>query len=151
MKINVRPIVIPLACIVLLAALCRYFVATLRIYIDLWSFCMVVGGTSLFLIISFSMKEILQAFKFVVMPANDDSEEKYLKAVSVFDAGARAALAFGAIGFLMGIMGLLANLGDPKSIGPITAITLLNVLYALFLSEVFFKGLKIQCGRRSLI
>ncbi len=78
MKINMRPIVMPLACIVLLAALCRYFVATLRIYIDLWSFCMVVGGTSLFLIISFSMKEILQAFKFVLMPSDDDSEEKYL-------------------------------------------------------------------------
>ncbi|MCX5786255.1 MAG: hypothetical protein NTX59_11260 [Elusimicrobia bacterium] len=151
MKLNIRPIAASLACIVLLAATCRYFVAQLRIYLDLWSLTMVVGGTSLFLVINFSIKEIIQAFKFVIMPAYESSEEKYLQAVHVFDTGSRAALAFGAIGFLMGIMGLLAELHKPEFIGPLTEITLLNVLYALILSEVFFKGLKIQCERGNFL
>lgn len=80
--------------------------------------------------------------------AGGDSEENREKAMSVLNAGARAALAFGVISFVMGMIAVLSNLSDPSRVGPAVAMTLMSALYAVALAELVFRGLGIQCARK---
>ena len=54
---------------------------------------------------------------------------------------AAAAPAFGMIGTLVGLVGMLQNMSDPKAIGPAMAIALLTTLYGAFIANVIAKPL----------
>ena len=48
------------------------------------------------------------------------------------------APAMGMIGTLIGLVLMLGNMGDPKSIGPAITVTLLTTLYGAFVANVLF-------------
>ena len=48
------------------------------------------------------------------------------------------APAMGMIGTLIGLVLMLGNMGDPKSIGPAMAVALLTTLYGAFVANVMF-------------
>lgn len=58
--------------------------------------------------------------------------------ISLFSAAGDAAPAFGMIGTLIGLVLMLANMDDPKSIGPAMSIALLTTLYGSFFANVLF-------------
>ena len=49
-----------------------------------------------------------------------------------------AAPAFGMIGTVIGLVAMMANMDDPKTIGPAMAVALLTTLWGTFLSNVVF-------------
>ena len=48
----------------------------------------------------------------------------------------------GMIGTLIGLVLMLGNMGDPKSIGPAMAVALLTTLYGAFVANVLFAPIK---------
>lgn len=55
---------------------------------------------------------------------------------SIFKGLADVAPAMGMIGTLVGLVAMLSNMDDPKSIGPAMAVALLTTLYGAFLANV---------------
>ena len=76
-----------------------------------------------------------------------NKEVKAMKArhedmTGVFQAWVDLAPAMGMIGTLIGLVLMLGNMGDPKSIGPAMAIALLTTLYGAFVANVIFNPIK---------
>ena len=72
-----------------------------------------------------------------------NKEVKAMKArhedmTGVFQAWVDLAPAMGMIGTLIGLVLMLGNMGDPKSIGPAMAVALLTTLYGAFVANVLF-------------
>jgi chemotaxis protein MotA len=55
----------------------------------------------------------------------------------IFKAIGDAAPAMGMIGTLVGLVQMLSNMSDPKSIGPAMAVALLTTLYGAMLANMF--------------
>ena len=53
-----------------------------------------------------------------------------------------SAPAFGMIGTLIGLVNMLANMDDPKSIGPAMAVAILTTLYGAVIANLFAIPLK---------
>ena len=64
---------------------------------------------------------------------------RHSEASGVFKSWADIAPAMGMIGTLVGLVGMLQNMSDPKAIGPAMAIALLTTLYGAFLANVVAK------------
>ncbi|MBU2923251.1 flagellar motor protein PomA [Colwellia sp. 4_MG-2023] len=62
--------------------------------------------------------------------------ERHEKGAGMLTALADVAPAMGMIGTLIGLVAMLANMDDPKSIGPAMAVALLTTLYGAFLANV---------------
>ncbi|MFQ3288452.1 MAG: chemotaxis protein MotA [Alteromonadaceae bacterium] len=62
--------------------------------------------------------------------------ERHERGVSMMTALADIAPAMGMIGTLIGLVAMLTNMDDPKSIGPAMAVALLTTLYGAFLANV---------------
>ena len=65
------------------------------------------------------------------MKARHESCRKLLKATEV------SAPAFGMVGTLIGLVNMLANMDDPKSIGPAMAVAILTTLYGAVIANLF--------------
>jgi chemotaxis protein MotA len=70
------------------------------------------------------------------MKARHESGMNVLKAIEV------SAPAFGMIGTLIGLVNMLANMDDPKSIGPAMAVAILTTLYGAVIANLFAIPLK---------
>jgi len=57
------------------------------------------------------------------------------QSVTMFKSVAEAAPAMGMIGTLIGLVQMLANMDDPKSIGPAMAVALLTTLYGAIIAN----------------
>lgn len=66
------------------------------------------------------------------------AEERHSRGASIFAAMGDVAPAMGMIGTLIGLVAMLSNMEDPKSIGPAMAIALLTTLYGSLLANVVF-------------
>ncbi|EAR08864.1 flagellar motor protein PomA [Reinekea blandensis] len=64
------------------------------------------------------------------------TSDRHRDGKSFFDALGEVAPAMGMIGTLIGLVGMLANMDDPKTIGPAMAVALLTTLYGSFLATV---------------
>ena len=64
---------------------------------------------------------------------------RHAEASGVFKSWADIAPAMGMIGTLVGLVGMLQNMSDPKAIGPAMAIALLTTLYGAFIANVIAK------------
>lgn len=74
----------------------------------------------------------------------DQVEHRHEEGIGIFERWAKLAPAFGMIGTLLGLIGMMANLEDTASIGPNMAIALVTTLYGsifanLVLSPIQFK------------
>lgn len=65
----------------------------------------------------------------------DKAEERHKTGSSIFAAMAETAPAMGMIGTLIGLVAMLANMDDPKSIGPAMAVALLTTLYGAIIAN----------------
>lgn len=66
----------------------------------------------------------------------DLSYDRHELGTGIFQAMADTAPAMGMIGTLIGLVAMLANMDDPKAIGPAMAVALLTTLYGAFLANV---------------
>ena len=69
---------------------------------------------------------------------NDQMKSRHGAGAGFFEAWAEIAPAMGMIGTLIGLVLMLGNMGDPKSIGPAMAVALLTTLYGAFVANVMF-------------
>ncbi len=74
----------------------------------------------------------------------DQVESRHEDGIGIFEKWAKLAPAFGMIGTLLGLIGMMANLEDTASIGPNMAVALVTTLYGsifanLILSPIQFK------------
>nr|WP_222867967.1 flagellar motor protein PomA [Saccharophagus sp. K07] len=61
--------------------------------------------------------------------------ERHARGASLFSAMAEVAPAMGMIGTLIGLVAMLANMDDPKAIGPAMAVALLTTLYGALIAN----------------
>ncbi|AUI85473.1 flagellar motor protein PomA [Vibrio azureus] len=66
------------------------------------------------------------------------TSERHTQGTGVFRAFGDVAPAMGMIGTLIGLVAMLANMDDPKAIGPAMAVALLTTLYGAILSNMVF-------------
>ena len=64
--------------------------------------------------------------------------ERNLSSEKVWRSMGEAAPAFGMIGTVIGLVGMMANMDDPKTIGPAMAVALLTTLWGSLLANVVF-------------
>lgn len=64
--------------------------------------------------------------------------ERHKLGAQVFEASGDVAPAMGMIGTLIGLVQMLSNMDDPKSIGPAMAVALLTTLYGAVLANMVF-------------
>lgn len=74
---------------------------------------------------------------------------RHAKGSSVLRRAAEVAPAMGLIGTLIGLVQMLGNLQDPKSIGPAMAIALLTTFYGAILANMVFSPLASKLERKS--
>lgn len=67
----------------------------------------------------------------------------------IFEALTDVAPAMGMIGTLIGLVDMLANMKDPKSIGPAMAVALLTTLYGAVIANVFSQPIADKLSLRS--
>jgi len=67
----------------------------------------------------------------------------------IFSSIASMAPAMGMIGTLIGLVQMLANMADPKSIGPAMAVALLTTLYGAMIANIFATPVAEKLGLRS--
>ena len=75
---------------------------------------------------------------------NNDKElmaSRHENASAIFKSWADIAPAMGMIGTLVGLVGMLQNMSDPKAIGPSMAVALLTTLYGALVANVIAKPL----------
>lgn len=65
------------------------------------------------------------------------SLDRHVVGASIFKAMGDVAPAMGMIGTLIGLVAMLANMDDPKSIGPAMAVALLTTLYGAMMATMF--------------
>jgi chemotaxis protein MotA len=65
------------------------------------------------------------------------SEDRHSWGAKIFESLADVAPAMGMIGTLIGLVAMLANMNDPKTIGPSMAVALLTTLYGAMLATMF--------------
>lgn len=66
------------------------------------------------------------------------AEQRHISGSAIFAALGDVAPAMGMIGTLVGLVAMLANMSDPKAIGPAMAVALLTTLYGSLLANVIF-------------
>ncbi|WLD57396.1 flagellar motor protein PomA [Salinispirillum sp. LH 10-3-1] len=75
--------------------------------------------------------------------------ERHRDGANIFGAIGDVAPAMGMIGTLIGLVGMLANMDDPKAIGPQMAVALLTTLYGSVMANVIALPIKDKCVLRS--
>lgn len=75
--------------------------------------------------------------------------ERHELGQKIFKSIAEVAPAMGMIGTLIGLVQMLSNMDDPKSIGPSMAVALLTTLYGAMIANVFAGPVAEKLGLRS--
>ncbi len=75
--------------------------------------------------------------KAILSKEKTEAEKRHAIGASIFTNMASMAPAMGMIGTLIGLVAMLANMSDPKSIGPAMAVALLTTLYGAILANGF--------------
>lgn len=73
--------------------------------------------------------------KGLLLRDKNQAVERHSLGASIFSAMADVAPAMGMIGTLIGLVAMLANMDDPKAIGPAMAVALLTTLYGAVLAN----------------
>ena len=83
------------------------------------------------------------------------AEERHLVGSSIFGAMTEMAPAMGMIGTLIGLVAMLANMDDPKSIGPAMAVALLTTLYGAVIANAICQPmadkLKLRAAEEAMV
>lgn len=74
--------------------------------------------------------------------------ERHEQGITIFSSMGDVAPAMGMIGTLVGLVQMLSNMSDPKSIGPAMAVALLTTLYGAMLATMFALPVADKLGLR---
>ncbi|MFY0641555.1 MAG: flagellar motor protein PomA [Bermanella sp.] len=77
------------------------------------------------------------------------SADRHKIGTQIFSQLGDVAPAMGMIGTLIGLVAMLANMDDPKSIGPAMAVALLTTLYGAMMANMFCLPVADKCSLRS--
>lgn len=77
------------------------------------------------------------------------AEERHGSGAEIFSSLAEVAPAMGMIGTLIGLVAMLANMDDPKSIGPAMAVALLTTLYGAVIANAICDPIASKLKRRA--
>ena len=72
----------------------------------------------------------------------NQQQERHAAGIKIFEDWGSLAPAFGMIGTLAGLIGMLANLDDPDSIGSGMALALITTMYGSIFANMFFIPIK---------
>lgn len=78
----------------------------------------------------------------------DQTVQRHTRGADIFGALGDVAPAMGMIGTLVGLVAMLSNMDDPKSIGPAMAVALLTTLYGAMLANMFAIPIKDKLNLR---
>ena len=76
-------------------------------------------------------------------------QSRHSEGKAIFDGIAKYAPAFGMIGTLIGLIGMLANLSDPDSIAPNMAVALITTLYGAIVANLLAMPIADKLAARS--
>nr|WP_275440730.1 flagellar motor protein PomA [Vibrio sp. Of7-15] len=76
------------------------------------------------------------------------TNERHDRGVGIFSAFGDVAPAMGMIGTLIGLVAMLSNMDDPKSIGPAMAVALLTTLYGAIIANMIAIPIADKLGMR---
>ena len=80
---------------------------------------------------------------------NDLMKARHDTAIQMWVSWADIAPAMGMIGTLIGLVGMLQNMSDPKAIGPAMAVALLTTMYGAIVANVLANPVSEKLGARS--
>lgn len=116
------------------------------IYLDLASILIIALFLLILSVFTTRYKRCLGYYKSVFDP---DAERSLMKAASrYFHNFILYTMGVGILGFLMGLMAVLANLEDRASVGPNLAVSLVTMLYATILCLMVFIPFKLSLDAR---
>lgn len=78
-----------------------------------------------------------------------NTSERHDAGAIIFKSLGDVAPAMGMIGTLIGLVAMLSNMDDPKSIGPAMAVALLTTLYGAFLANIICLPIAFKLGVRA--
>ena len=122
---------------------CGLFIAgilmggSLALFFNWPSIIIVLGGTVFFSLAHHEFGDIMAACG-AACGSEPCSAADANRHAAVFSTMRMVAIGSGLVGTLIGLVCMLANMDDPKSIGPAMAVALLTALYGVFLSEMCF-------------
>ena len=105
----------------------------LAMFVNLPSIIIVLGGCVFMSMGAHGAGGVLQALGAGFSASEDENAKHHL---AVLRTVRTTLCASGAVGFLIGLVQMLANLSDPSAIGPAMAVALLTMFYAVFLAEL---------------
>ena len=108
-------------------------------YFDGPALLIVLLPTALFGASFHTPQGLTSAIRFALSGQVDPEEAQ--KARATLKTLRSLAIAAGIVGFLIGLVAMLANLSDPTKIGPAMAVAILCPLYATLLAEFIFRPL----------
>jgi chemotaxis protein MotA len=85
----------------------------------------------------------------ILMSDVEAVEDRHAEGKALFDNIGKYAPAFGMIGTLVGLVIMLKNMNDPKSIGPALAVAILTTLYGAVVANLIALPMAEKLGRRS--
>lgn len=120
------------------------------IFFDLQSILLVGVMPVTLALVHHTPLDIIKAFRKSLSGERLDSEEAF-KSQEVLVSVRLITIGMGVLGCLIGFVKMLANMSDPKSIGPAMAVCLLTCFYAVILSELLLGPLicRLRCSVES--
>ena len=119
----------------------------LHLFIDYPSLAITVGGGFAFCFAVHSPADLKAALRAAHGNAAI-SREEFQHHDAVLETFSNTTLASGAVGTLIGVVNMLANMDDPKSLGPACAVAVLTVLYAAIISGMIIMPLRGRMKKR---
>jgi chemotaxis protein MotA len=89
-----------------------------------------------------------EVVKTLLSKDKNQAESRHDVAIALFKAMGEVAPAMGMIGTLIGLVQMLANMDDPKSIGPAMAVALLTTLYGAMIANMIANPIADKLGIR---
>ena len=105
----------------------------LAMFVNVPSIIIVLGGCVFMSMGAHGFGGVWQALSAGFSSSEDENAKHH---IAVLRTVRTTLCASGAIGFLIGLVQMLANLSDPSRIGPAMAVALLTMFYAVFLAEL---------------
>lgn len=111
-------------------------------FFDMPSILIVLGMLFGGVLISFGIAVPLKAMKNALIGGGVQTIEELRQYVNFFNLASQLSIAGGIIGTLIGLIGMLATMKNPSTIGSSMALVLITVFYGVVLSEFVFQPLK---------
>ncbi|MBN2212040.1 MAG: MotA/TolQ/ExbB proton channel family protein [Sedimentisphaerales bacterium] len=111
------------------------------VLIDPNSMIFVIAGILAVLLLSHRKDTWSAVYRCLCSQAHILTPQERSNVAGFMHTGSRAALAFGILGQVLGLMVILMNMDDPAKIGPGMAMALLTLFYGIIISEIVFNPL----------